>query len=71
MEKSGYQRICLFLSRGCIWQIFLLIDKKKADKKIYIQTEKINYINYYLIVPIDRAPQRLHSQRYSYRWRNI
>ena len=28
-------------------------------------------INDNVIVPIDRAPQRLYSQRYSYRGRNI
>ena len=41
---------------------------------MYKRTEKlmslVYNINYHLIVPIDRAPQRLNSQRYSHRWPN-
>ena len=72
--KSDYQIICLLLSRGSIWQIFLLTDKKRADKKIIYEPKKLMSlvcdINYYLIVSIERAPQRLYSQCYSYRWRH-
>ena len=48
---------------------------KKGRTKIYIYELKklislVYNINYYFIVPIDRAPQCLYSQRHSYRWRN-
>ena len=43
--------------------------KGRTKKYIYEQKKKISLvhnINYYLIVPIDRAPQRPYLQRYSY-----
>ena len=48
--------------------------QKKGGQKIYIRTEKlislVYNINYYLIVPIDRALQRLYLLFYSYNWHN-
>ena len=71
-EKSDYQRVCFILYHG--WRNFLLADTKRWTKKYIYKLEKwislVYNINYYLIVPIDRVPQRLYSQRYSYRWRN-
>ena len=56
-------------------EFFFWLTKKDGQKDIYIYELKklislVYNINYYLIVPIDRAPQRLYSERYSYRWRN-
>ena len=53
-------------------------EKKGRTKDIYIyiyiyKLKKLISLVYninYLIAPIDRAPQRLYSRRYSYTWRN-
>ena len=49
--------------------IFLLTGKKGWSKRYIYELKKIIFlaykINYYLIV--DRAPQRLYSQHYSYK----
>ena len=67
------QSLSSFLSRLHIAN-FSSDWQKRADNKIYIQTEilisLVYNINYYLIVLIARAAQRLYSQRFSYRWRN-
>ena len=48
--------------------------QKKADKKYIYELKKLISLvykkNYNLIVPIDRAPQRLYLQCYSYRCRS-
>ena len=62
-----------FLSRLHLTNFSSDWQKKGGQKKVYIRTEKlislVYNINYHLVVPIDRAPQRLYSQRYGYRWR--
>ena len=75
MIKSDYQRSCFLLPRGCIWRIFIPTDKKGRTKRFIYELKKlislVYNINYYLIVPIDRAPQLLYSQSYCYRLRNM
>ena len=63
------------LSLMAAFDVFFFWLTKKVRTKRYIYELKklispVHNINYYLMVPIDIALQRLYSQRYSYWWRN-
>ena len=55
-------------------EFFFWLAKKGPTKKYIYKLKKIislvYNINYHLIVLVDRAPQRLYLQYYTYRWLN-
>ena len=75
-KNLALREFAFFFLVAAFDEFFFWLAKKGRTKNMYANWRKlisssVKYKYYYLIVLIDRAPQHLYLQRYSYRWRNI
>ena len=74
MKNLTIRKFAFFSLVPAFGKFFLWLRRKEVDKKYIYKLKKlislVYNINFYLIVPIDRTPQGLYSQRSSYKWRD-
>ena len=74
MKNLTVREFAFFSLVATFDESFFWLTKKGGQRNIIYELKKlislVYDVNYYLIISIDREPQRLYSQCYSYRWHN-